>query len=523
MLKKRLLAFLIAGMLLLSLTACDGDVKVDVTINPTTTAGGDDTVTTTVAGDNTDSTTVADNKTDSTTTAGGNNNNNNNNNNNKTTTSTKKVDSTNDGTIKRNVTIKKGTTKIETGLNLGGKTVKYAIGLPLSDRMKGQIAAFQNKYNCKVETELLGFTDYVQNLSAKVAGGTKYDILQVEGLRFPSIVIANFCEPLENVISTADWGGKELSKGGFSEDLTQNFAWNNHLYAVVGVRGEFAPNMQIVYYNKRILKQAGAEDPRDLYDKNGYWTFDDMYRIGTQVRKGTNNSVYLANVAFTRNVPKWNNAPNIDFSDYTKPKANLTSQATINAYKFTQKMTTGNNAVVGMENLGDHTPQSFFEGKVALWTGFWFDLFENSSIGKGVSESNAFAKKVSNLGMGPHPIGPDNKEKADQVGSWLYGIGAGVGTSDPRIAMAFAKFSATYPVVNTTAYKWSAKDQAIIDQLTLGPKVVQFATFSDGSNDANTLVNAMQWSIFEGGDVAQLTSSYNAQVQNCIDVMISQQ
>ncbi|MBR2338475.1 MAG: hypothetical protein IKA63_03295, partial [Clostridia bacterium] len=80
MLKKRLLAFLIAGMLLLSLTACDGDVKVDVTINPTTTAGGDDTVTTTVAGDNTDSTTVADNKTDSTTTAGGNNNNNNNNN-----------------------------------------------------------------------------------------------------------------------------------------------------------------------------------------------------------------------------------------------------------------------------------------------------------------------------------------------------------------------------------------------------------------------------------------------------------
>ena len=159
-----------------------------------------------------------------------------------------------------------------------------------------------------------------------------------------------------------------------------------------------------------------------------------------------------------------------------------------------------------------------------MFTSFWFDLFENYCLGEGVSSSNAFGKSVSNLGMVPHPMGPDNTNNAYMVGSWLYGIGAGVGTSDARIAMAFAKFSSQYESKNTSQYKWSTKDQALIDSLTLAEnKVVKFANFSDGSNNANTLVAKMQWEIFSGGDVAQLTSSYNAQVQNCIDVMITQQ
>ncbi|MBR7133216.1 MAG: extracellular solute-binding protein [Clostridia bacterium] len=426
-----------------------------------------------------------------------------------------------DGKINTSASIKESDTKVEDGLDLNGKTVTYAIGVQLTDGMKRQIIAFEKKYGCTVETEYLGFTDYVQLLGSKIAAGNHYDIIQVEGVRFPNIAIANFCEPLEDVISTADIGtAKEKSKGGFDEELTNAFKWNGHLYAVVGVAGEFSPQMMVMYYNKKYVKEAGAEDPRELYEK-GEWDFDAFYRVGTQIRQALKGKdVYMCDTQTLNRAGYWNGAQAVDESDRANPKSNITNSAQINAFKFAQQCAVGANAISW---FGDGGASKFIEGKLAMFSGFHFDLYQNEEIGKNVEASNAFGKKLDNLGMVPCPMGPDNTDGKQMVGSWLYGIGAGTGTSDPRIAMAFAKFSTTYKQINTTKYKWSDDDQALIDTITDGPKIWNNGSYADGTNYVYLEYAKACYTIMQGDDISQAVTKYDKTIQNCIDVAIAQQ
>ncbi len=416
--------------------------------------------------------------------------------------------------------VKEGTTPVEEGLDLGGKTVTYAIGLPLSNTMKRQLIAFENKYNCKVETDLLGFQDYVQLLASRMAGGKVYDIIQLEGIRFPSIAISNFVEPLENVITTADWAGDDYTKGGFVEDETLKFVWNGHLYAVVGAQGEFSSKVGYFAYNKNIFEEAGAEDPRELYEK-GKWNWDALESVGKKIVKNTDAKLFnYYNIDY---IVSSNGVSSVDLSDLKNPKANLTNPAYINAWNFVQKLCTGSNPIIGMHGYGDHTPTAFGDGKVAMFACAVFDLYDNYCLGDVVTNSNAFGKNLDNLGIVPIPLGPDNKDEIYGITSCVYGIGAGKGTSDPRIAVAFAKHSATYATVDRNgAYKYNASDYKLLTELQSKKKIGRTHQFSDGSNNDNDLIASVRHDITEGGDVAQVLASYNAQIQNCIDVMMAQ-
>lgn len=414
--------------------------------------------------------------------------------------------------------VKEGTTPVEEGLNLKGKTVTYAIGLPLSDTMQRQLVAFQNKYGCKVETDLLGFQDYVQILASRMAGGKTYDIIQLEGLRFPSIAISQFVTPLENVITTADWNTGDPTKGGFNEDESSYFMWNNHLYAVVCAQGEFSSKPGLTFYNKKIIEEAGGDDPRELYEK-GKWDYDAFKKLGELIAKNTN--ARICNLSYARSIVSASSAYIYDFSDPHNPKANLTSAEYINNANTLQEFTSGSNPIVGIEGYGDDTATAFFDGKVAFHGGSVYDLYDNHCIGKGVESSNAFDKSLDNLGIVPGPTRSAGDMR--HASSWLYGIAAGDGTSDARIAMAFAKHSATFSTINNNAaYKYSEADKKLINKLAAEKKKVNAYCFSDGSNTDYLLVQKLQWEIAEGGDVAQLVATYNAQLQNCIDVMMAQ-
>ncbi|MBQ9963993.1 MAG: extracellular solute-binding protein [Clostridia bacterium] len=416
------------------------------------------------------------------------------------------------------VTIKEGTTLVENGLSFDGATFKYPIGLPMTDSMKRLVAQFQAKYKCKLDVTQLGFKTYVQDLAAKNAAGEVYDIIQVEGFRFPSIAITKLVEPLENVISTADWyDSANAAKGGFDEDLTMNFVLNNHLYAVVPHAGPFSPQMMVLYFNKKIFKDNGLENPRELYDA-GKWDWDSFYELGTELVK---NDIWLCDGRSAWRPTAWNNALNIDHSNPNSPKANITSTKHMNAYKFIQKLTLGQNKVVDVDLVGtDETPNVFYQGKVAMWYGFYFDLYENYTLGDGVIASNAFGKNIDNLGMVPAPLGPDNTEGAYPVGSTIYGIGVGVGSKNPQVAMAFAKFSATYKSNTKEKYTYSDEDMALIEKMAAGPKHYTVASYSDGSTDIDTLTNEMSGKIVRGADIAQTVEAYNARFQNCIDTMM---
>lgn len=508
---KRMMALLLAVSFLFTLTACGGGGNADTDVNATTTTVGGDVIdtTTTTVGDGTDTSDSVDSGNSvSNTTA--------------SKTSTNNNSQSSDSGIKMNVTIKNGTTRVEQGLDFGGKTFKYALGISLTESGQRMVAKFQNQYNCKIETSLFGFQTYVQEVAARNAAGEVFDILQVEGIRFPSIAIANLAMPLEDVITSADWYNSSASaNGGFDQELTNNFVWNNHLYAVTPQSGPYSPQMMVLFYNKKIVKELGLTDPRTLYEQ-GKWDWDAFYNLGTELVK---NGVYLADRYTTNYVTNWNNAQIVDTSDPAHPKANIADSNHINAFKFMQKLTLGQNKVVDPNLAGtDETPSLFLQGKTAMWYGFYFDLYENYKLGESVSASNYFGKNVSNLGIVPGPFGPDNTEKAHTVGSFVYGIGVGVGSSNPKVAMAFAKFSSTSYTSNVGGkYTYSTEDLALIKSMTDGPKNYTGSSYSDGSNTLTGLRGQVCYKIAFGDDIAQTVNSYNVKLQNCIDVTIKQQ
>ncbi len=415
--------------------------------------------------------------------------------------------------------VKEGTTPIEEGLDFGGKTVTYAIGLPLSSTMQRQLISFEKKYNCKVETDLLGFLDYVQILASRMAGGKTYDIIQLEGIRFPSIAISNFVEPLEDVITTADWAGDDYTKGGFVKDETMKFVWGEHLYAVVCSQGEFSSKVGYLAYNKKIFEAAGAEDPRELYEQ-GKWNWNTFEEAAKKIRDNTDS--HITGYRHIDTVLGYNGAGTYDFSDPDNPKSNLTAPENINKYTFLQKLLTGNDPLVIID--GDHTPTTFFEGKIAMYPCAVFELYDNYCMGENIEASNAFDKSLDNMGIVPCLLGPDNKDGIRPITSCMYGIAAGSGTSDPKIAMAFAKHSSTFSTVARDGdYKYNEADTKLLLELQNEKKTGLSHEFSDGSTSVSELLNQFKHDVQEGGDIAQLVATYDAQIQNCIDVMMSQQ
>ena len=433
-----------------------------------------------------------------------------------TNTSSKKTAEGN-GEISKNVLVKNGTKKMEEGLNFSGKTFTMACGIAPTNQVKRHIAAFQKKYNCTIKTDVLDFNQYTQQVVSKIASGGTYDLLQLEGSRYPTMVLANTCEPIEDIITTADWLNKsKLDEGGFSEELSMAFAWDNHLYGVLGIRGMYAPSPNLVWYNKKILKQAGTDDPRELYE-SGKWTFDALRQIGLDVKKSVKIPLGGIFMLYGNIVPA-NGGWYVKYNENgTKPVSNLTDSRIANAYKFMQQLTVGNNAVI--EVSASYDCKAFLQGKSAMWVGAPYHLSANNEIAKKVEDSNAFGKSLTNLGVTPMPMGPDNKEKAYGVG-WLYSFAAGKGTSDKRVAVAWAKFATTYKDPIKDEYTWSAADQKMIDSLTSGNMIYRNYAFADGSNSIYELVRKMEYEISVGKDISQEVTTYNVMFKNCINVSL---
>jgi hypothetical protein len=89
--------------------------------------------------------------------------------------------------------------------------------------------------------------------------------------------------------------------------------------------------------------------------------------------------------------------------------------------------------------------------------------------------------------------------------------------------LAFAKHAATFATVDKNGkYKYNDADYKLLTALQSEKKSGLTHVFSDGSNNSNDLMMNVRHEITEGGDVAQVLASYNAQVQNCIDITLAQ-
>ena len=411
-------------------------------------------------------------------------------------------------TLVNPVSIATGTTPMEKGLNFGGKKFTMATtseSVFQQASFKRLVAAFEKEYNCKIELKTLDFNSYVQQATQKMSTGTSYDVLFMHGSKFPTMPISGLVEDLSPYMTTADY---DTGKGGIDIGASSHFVYGKDLTAVVA--GENAVYPVVIYYNKALFKENDLDDPFTLY-KQGKWTWSKFREMGKKVTNeskkvwfgGFDYRTKFTVLSMGQSLWDWvNNEPKIYwFSDSNIFKG----MQMVQRFFITDKI-----MIPQKEYSNDN--DDLMAGKV-------FTIVEESQkyevIAPLAAESAVFNRNYKNLGIVPMPQDTAAAKRGYPTG-WLTGICAGTG-SDPRVAVAFAKFWDTYKDPVADKFAMTEEEAKVCDKLISGNLALTHGLYSNASTDSN---KAFDWGIMQhivtGADIASYISKQKSVVEDCI-------
>jgi len=413
--------------------------------------------------------------------------------------------------VQSNVDIGEGEEGMEVGLDFEGKSFRLAYSYTPNDKSYlRKIEAFNKKFNANVQPFILNWDTFNTELAVAKQGGTPYDIIFYHSEFFPFTSSAGLLAPLESYVTEADFADPKSSKlGGLDRNMTMTFAWKNQIYAAASVMSVFP---EVMYYNKLLFREYSLDDPYELY-KQGKWTWEALQSMGNEVRDASsgvyllggfsNLSVWLALNA-VNGITYVNNAPQQNFQDTKFIQV-------MNAYK---EIFHGNNAL-STANIDEGSDADRF---AAGETFMHIEVIDGySHRANSVRSSNAFGKKIENLGFVPLPsisTNPEGLYAAHAPQGWA----AGAGSPDPRIAVAFAKFESSW--IDEKPDDESVPPevrQIFIDVSKKNGLFGNMAGYQD--NDGTTyftLLNRIAQEVIRGGDVAAVLDTYRNQVQKCV-------
>ena len=415
-----------------------------------------------------------------------------------------------DFNLVQSVNIKEGTTPIENGVDFGGKTFTMAITEEPQYHdaaFKRKIAAFEKTYNCKIKTVELIFGTYNTQIQQALSAGTSYDICFQHGNHYPVGINEGLYKSFSDVITTADLQNvSNPEAGGIDLATSSYFAYNGELY---GLSHYYSAYPVVMYYNKKMCSAAGI-DPQKLYDE-GKWTWNYILQTGRKLTDSTKD-VYFLQANYIAN--------SFGIAALTlkngKPVSNLTSTQYINAINFSLQLTnsaTGIAKAATTTQPGDTYYERFFAGKTYVFpqeTSKW------SQIAAGAASSTAFGKDIDNVGIVPMPM--NTTDKNAYAYDQLRCITAGVKTNDIRVAACYAKFEATYvDAVQDKATVITGKNKTYVDTLLKAKtKIVNHGRYATSSTNTTDINANAYLEIAQGGDVAQVLKKAQQDNENAI-------
>lgn len=100
-----------------------------------------------------------------------------------------------------------------------------------SEYAQRKIAAFNKKHNANVEISITS-DGLDTELAKSVASGMPYDIIANHGNYYPSLINSDLLEPLDSYITDAEMSNsKNPTAGGLSADVLKSFQWGGKYYA----------------------------------------------------------------------------------------------------------------------------------------------------------------------------------------------------------------------------------------------------------------------------------------------------
>lgn len=182
-----------------------------------------------------------------------------------------------------------------TDYDLGGATVTFAHWSPASHSTRfkegevaqGRLEEAEALFNCKIKFDGVDYNSIGEwYLARLMAGDSAYDVWMVQNrIAYFPLVTQDALLPIDGIVGEDYWDRLDPFNAYVAETLS--FNGKNYIFSPAADYEEIdtiQTGLYVIFYNKTMLQQAGAEDPYELY-KAGEWDWDAMGRIAKQVTK----------------------------------------------------------------------------------------------------------------------------------------------------------------------------------------------------------------------------------------------
>lgn len=137
---------------------------------------------------------------------------------------------------------------------------------------------FIDYYGGKVEV-IVGTGNYYENLYKLISAGEIPDIVIGDATSFPNFIMKDLVQPWDAYV---DFNDPVWEQTGAMSDI-QKMKYDGSIYNITGK----SHNLGVMFYNQRIISEAGLEDPMQL-QADGQWTWEKFREYLDETTMDTN-------------------------------------------------------------------------------------------------------------------------------------------------------------------------------------------------------------------------------------------
>lgn len=255
--------------------------------------------------------------------------------------------------------------------DLGGRTIKIVDHYdrwPLEGNYFGDIRQelldkAEEKYNVKIEYEVVPFDEKVNQLTTTVLAGEPYaDIIGLNAVQAGPLIEQDFLHALDDII--------DLSTSKMTQPMKDMAKYGNDKQYMMKFQVNESGGM---YYNKTMFEQAGLPDPYEL-QQNGEWTWEAMLDAAQKLTSGdvyglSADPMVIGEYMIFSNGGK--------FIDESTGEIQLDSPEAIEALDFVVSLYNEHRVIKPNEGNDWEDPRRYFtEGSVAMTQGWIWEAYD---------------------------------------------------------------------------------------------------------------------------------------------------
>ena len=388
--------------------------------------------------------------------------------------------------------------------DFGGEYFRMLYRWEPGDITTRTIEAFNRDHNANIDIVVDTANTPYERMAVAIASGQPYDLVCVYDYWFPTMVVQDLLEPLDSYYTDVDlYNASKPDNGGILKQFTEHYTLNDKVYAVGSARSVY---QLMMYYNKKLFRESGLEDPWELY-KAGNWNWAKFMEMGTSV---TDTKKSIAFTGFG-DAHVWTSLcglqvikKNADGSFRSCAK----DADVIDAFKEYKAMYLGTNPIcVNGSSFENGTQYTNFAAITAY-----------SNNVRAAAGSSAFDRDVTNLGVVPCPIPDANKNKAYPVHA-STGYASCKGAKDPSIAVCYALYESR--INDTVTGSSDQLDPEVYNIIVKEYEKSPAFTYDGFANAAGKSVGEYYRDnigapIKNGADVTQILSNENSVIESMI-------